>query len=208
MGPTDRRIALLDATLELIGEGGLGTVTHRRVEARVGLPHGSTTYYFKSKQALLDAAIEHLLAIDLARSDAIGHAVAAALAPREPLDQLDWSAIARAIVDWIEQDRTLQLARYELQIATARERPATRDAAAAREGAGDAPMVAAAETFLERLEPLVIAAGSSAPRRDAQILLATINGLMFEQLSRPSEQFATEVLPAALRKLLASFATP
>jgi AcrR family transcriptional regulator len=196
MPTADRRTALLDATLELIGEGGLAVVTHRRVEARVGLPHGSTTYYFKSKQALLDAAVGRLLEIDTSRADAVGHAVAAALAPRAPLDGVDFAAVAQAISDWLVQDRTLQLARYELQLAAARDED-RRD-----------PMVAGAAAFVRLIEPLVVAAGSQAPERDARIALATVNGLMLEQLTRPTPDFATEILPVALRKLLASFGAP
>lgn len=190
--PADRRAALLEATLELVGTGGLAAVTHRRVEAAAGLPHGSTTYYFKTKDQLLQAAVERLLEIDRERADHVVHAITAALAPRQPLDQLDLDAIAAAIVSWLEQDRAYQLARYELFVESAR-RPELR-----------AAMAAGGESFLRVLEPIVIAAGSREPERDARIALAMANGLMLEQLARPEPDFATRVLPAALRKLLAS----
>ena len=47
-----RRREILEATLRVIGEGGVNSVTHRAVaqEARVAL--ASTTYYFDSKEAL------------------------------------------------------------------------------------------------------------------------------------------------------------
>ena len=45
---TDRRTALLEASLRLIGRDGLRGVTHRAVEQEAGAPHGSTTYYFKT----------------------------------------------------------------------------------------------------------------------------------------------------------------
>jgi DNA-binding transcriptional regulator YbjK len=192
MAPTDRRTALLEATLHLIGTGGLAAVTHRAVEAEAGLPHGSTTYYFKTKQALLEAAVERLLEIDRARADEIAHALSRALAPREPLRELDLEGIARAIVAWLEQDRAYQLARYELQIESAR-RPELR-----------AAMQRGGEAFLRVLEPIVVAAGSAQPARDARIALAMVNGLMLEQLARPEPDFASDVLPAALRKLLIS----
>ena len=190
--PADRRTALLEATLQLIGSGGLAAVTHRAVERAAGLPHGSTTYYFKSKQQLLEAAVARLLEIDRARADEIVHAISRTLATRAPLDSLDLDAIAAAIVAWIDQDRTYQLARYELFVESAR-RPELK--AAMRSG-GD--------SFLRVLEPIVVAAGSHDPARDARIALAMANGLMLEQLARPEPDFATRVLPAALRKLLAS----
>jgi DNA-binding transcriptional regulator YbjK len=190
--PADRRTALLEATLQLVGEGGLSAVTHRAVERAAGLPHGSTTYYFKTKQQLLEAAVERLLEVDRARADEVVHAISRTLASREPLAQLDLDAIAAAIVAWLEQDRTYQLARYELFVESAR-RPELK-----------APMAAGGEAFLRVLEPIVVAAGSRDPRRDARIALAMANGLMLEQLARPEPDFATRVLPAALRKLLAS----
>lgn len=192
--PADRRAALLEATLELIGTGGLGAVTHRKVEAAAGLPHGSTTYYFKTRDQLLDAAVGRLLEIDRARSDEIAHAITRALAPRTSLDDLDVDAIAAAIAAWLEQDRVYQQARYELMVASARQ-PELRTA-----------LVAGRDAFVRLLEPVVIAAGSRSPARDAQIALAFVNGLMFEQLARPETDFATAVLPAGLRKLLASMA--
>jgi DNA-binding transcriptional regulator YbjK len=188
----DRRTALLEATLQLIGEGGLGAVTHRAVERAAGLPHGSTTYYFKTRAQLLEAAVERLLEIDRARADEIVHAISRTLATRRPLGELDLDAIAAAIVAWLESDRTYQLARYELFVESAR-RPELK-----------ASMMAGATAFLRVLEPIVVAAGSHDPPRDARIALAMANGLMLEQLARPEPDFATAILPAALRKLLAS----
>jgi len=68
----------------------------------------------------------------------------------------------------------------------------------------DAVLAAGGESFLRVLEPIVIAAGSTHPARDARIALAMANGLMLEQLARPEPDFAEEVLPAALGKLLAT----
>lgn len=189
--PADRRTALLESTLQLIGTGGLAAVSHRKVEAHAGLPHGSTTYYFKTKQQLLDAAVDHLLAIDQSRADQIIHAITAALAPRNALDELDLDAVAAGIVGWIEHDRVLQVARYELTVEAARQ-PALGDA-----------MRRGADAFLRVLQPLVVAAGSRHPERDARVVLAMANGLMLEQLARPQDDFATTVLPAALRAMLA-----
>ena len=100
---TDRRPQLLDASLRLIGEGGLRAVTHRAVEQEAGAPHGSTTYYFKTRDQLIEATVERLVEIDRARTEGIGTAIAMALARRDALPDLD--AMADAIVAWIEADR-------------------------------------------------------------------------------------------------------
>ncbi len=57
-----RRELILDTTLRLIASGGVDSVTHRRVAEDAGIPLGSTTYYFDSKEHLLREAFEHYLA--------------------------------------------------------------------------------------------------------------------------------------------------
>src|SRR5262245_32511112 len=59
--PDARREQILDATLRVIGDGGVDAVRHRRVAAAAGLPLGSITYYFASRDELLQAAFEHFL---------------------------------------------------------------------------------------------------------------------------------------------------
>ena len=59
--PDDRRAVILDATLRLIAASGVDAVTHRRVAAAAGVPLGSTTYYFKSREQLLREAFRRYL---------------------------------------------------------------------------------------------------------------------------------------------------
>ena len=49
----DRRRALVDAALEVIGESGLGGFTQPRVAARVGMRQSHLTYYFPTRGELL-----------------------------------------------------------------------------------------------------------------------------------------------------------
>ena len=61
--PTDprgeaRRRELLEATLRVVGRGGVGAVTHRVVAREAGVPLGSTTYYFKTKEEMVAQALE------------------------------------------------------------------------------------------------------------------------------------------------------
>lgn len=52
-----RRDELLDAAIALFAEGGARGITHRAVAAKAGLPSATTTYYFKSIDELIDAAL-------------------------------------------------------------------------------------------------------------------------------------------------------
>lgn len=51
-----RREVILDATLRVIGAGGVDSVTHRRVAAEARVPLGSIAYYFQSRDELIPAA--------------------------------------------------------------------------------------------------------------------------------------------------------
>lgn len=186
----DRRTALLDATIGLIASEGLGAVSHRRVERVAGAPHGSTTYYFRSKAALMAAAGQRLVDLDHRALDGLALDVARSLAPRS--DRPDLRAIAGALARWIEENRDLHLARFELALA------ATRD-----------PVLAAAdeawtESFLDVIEPVVMSAGSGSTRLDARYVCAAFMGIVFDQVVRPQPDFAGTILPAALQRLLAS----
>lgn len=60
--PEASRRRILDAAVELIGQGGPDSITHRAVAERAGIALGSTTYHFGSREELLRAAFRHALA--------------------------------------------------------------------------------------------------------------------------------------------------
>lgn len=64
MPPTAARIA--DAALEVLGTGGIHALSHARVDATAGLPAGSTSNYFRTRAALISAAIDRLRELDAA----------------------------------------------------------------------------------------------------------------------------------------------
>jgi DNA-binding transcriptional regulator YbjK len=51
----ERRAQLLDAAIELLGDVGVGGLTHRLVDERAGQPPGTTSNYFRTRLALLEA---------------------------------------------------------------------------------------------------------------------------------------------------------
>ncbi|AKQ67911.1 Transcriptional regulator, TetR family [Myxococcus hansupus] len=52
----DRRDRIIDATLQVIAEGGVAGTSHRRVAERAEVPLGSMTYHFASMDELLREA--------------------------------------------------------------------------------------------------------------------------------------------------------
>ena len=63
----DRRDAIADAAIHLVATRGLRGLTHRAVDAEAGLPPGSTSYYLRTRNALLTACVNRMLARDLTR---------------------------------------------------------------------------------------------------------------------------------------------
>lgn len=58
----DRRQRIANAGIALIARGGTHRLTHRAVDAEVGLPNGSTSYYARSRRDLIRLVMEQLSA--------------------------------------------------------------------------------------------------------------------------------------------------
>ena len=105
----DRREAIADAAIHLVATRGLRGLTHRAVDAEAGLPPGSTSYYLRTRNALLTACVNRMLARDLAASPAFG-------AGTSPVDLLIEMVLGLA------RDRPDDLvARYELSFEASRQ---------------------------------------------------------------------------------------
>ena len=115
----DRRLAILNAAINLLAEKGFAGVTHRAADIAAGLPQGSTTYYYSKKLDLLRAAADHL-ADELEKGCEAIQIAFAEIVAREGLDV----AVARVATELIcsaDLDRHLTLARIEMTLAAARD---------------------------------------------------------------------------------------
>lgn len=102
----DRRLRVADAALLLLAREGARGLTHRAVDAELGLPNGSTSYYYRTRAALLQAAAERLLSLDTADLAAVTE---------------DLPGMAKLVERWLAPDARLRsLARMELLLAAAR----------------------------------------------------------------------------------------
>ncbi|HEY5155559.1 MAG TPA: TetR family transcriptional regulator, partial [Acidimicrobiales bacterium] len=109
---TDRRTVLLDAALELVGTEGMRGLTHRAVDAAAAVPAGSTSNYFRTRDALILGIVERFIARE--RAMATG-----------PHDEVDPSpdgvatAFGRFAHRALGPDRAVTLARYAILVETA-----------------------------------------------------------------------------------------
>ncbi|MFL6075241.1 MAG: TetR/AcrR family transcriptional regulator [Mycobacteriales bacterium] len=193
----DRREVLADAAIEVIAAHGMRGLTHRAVDAEAGVPPGSTSYYFRTRQALIDAVVHRLLALDTADL--------AAAPPPAPGAGLEWIATvaAESLDRWLVTGRSRLLARYACMLEAGRD-PALRETLAA-----GAPFRAMAADLLAR-------AGAADADRAARDLVACVDGLLFDRLAgysattgpRPGTADHRAALTATLRALLAGLTTP
>lgn len=163
-----RREALIEATLRVVADAGADAVTHRRVAEAADLPLASTTYWFDSKDDLLTAALALAAQRDMARL----RACVQELDARTDVGAAD---IAAAVAGPVDEDpassRGSLLATYALLLEAARRPPLQ---AVSREWT---------EAYLTAAGALLARAGSARPRDDARLIVATLDGLLIDQLA-------------------------
>jgi DNA-binding transcriptional regulator YbjK len=190
-----RRAEITDAAIATLARDGMRGLTHRAVDRAAGLPEGSASYYFRTRQALLQATVERLAELDSAEMlDGTGMLPSAALATPPGLDLDTVADAAAGIVEgWLTTGRQRQLARYELALEATR-RPELRRALAAS-GAAIRDLVASQ----------LAAAGVRQPSQRAADFVAFLDGLLFDQIAGAGARKLTSGdLRAAIRALLAA----
>lgn len=180
-----RREQILDAALRVIGRSGRESVTHRAVAEEAGVPLGSTTYYFDSRDDLLRQALEHVAAHEVERYEELGKELLSVSSGRELADRLISELVAAA------EDRVAYIAEYELWLEAGR-RPELREAAQSWCDAEQRSVAGALEAL-----------GSSDPRADASLVVAALDGLGERVLAREEDPAAAaKELRPELRRLI------
>jgi DNA-binding transcriptional regulator YbjK len=182
---TERRTEILDAALAVLAAHGMRGLTHRAVDAEAGIAAGSTSYYFRSRSALVGGCVERLLEIDMRVEVPTGE-----VAGRDPAGVaalLAGIAVARAT-----NERHLSVARYELTLAGMRDP----ELAALIRSGGD--------VIRQLLAAPLGALGASDPAAAAEEVGAAWEGLLFTALVRgPQDPAAlTAWLRPALERVL------
>ncbi|WP_432487761.1 TetR/AcrR family transcriptional regulator [Kineococcus sp. SYSU DK018] len=188
----DRRELIARTALQVLASGGARALTHRAVDTRAALPAGSTSYYFRSRTALLRACVDDLAAQDHAQLDLVAPLLAAADA--ETLGKV----LADVLLRWLSTDRERHIARYELSLETLR-RP---ELAEALHRSGTA--------IRGRVADVLAGLGASDPSGQAQWLVACLDGILFDRLVGANAGAAVdrEEIAAAMRRLTALVLEP
>jgi DNA-binding transcriptional regulator YbjK len=186
---TDRRRAIAGAALAVLeAEGGRG-LTHRAVDRRAGLPQGSTSNYFQTREALLTAALHRLVELEQPTVRALE-----ALVPDGPYEpHRAAELVAGQVRTWLTPGRAgLAVARYELFLE-ARRRPQFQLA-----------LDEVRREYLLLAEQLLPTAGCRDPHPHAPQLLALLDGLVLNQLLQPATELPDDGLVDQLERFFAT----
>lgn len=180
----ERRQALIEATLRIIEEEGLEGVTHRRVADAAGVPLAATTYYFSSKEDLMQAAMESLIARDTESLRVIADLVLerGSMSLEEGIE---------AIIGWqaelLRSHRMQRFAEFELYLRVARTAPRPDDLP-------DWP-----HAFHEVACAALKALGLEDPDREAKAMVALVHGLVLHGLVSKDPDYIDHVFVPVLR---------
>lgn len=160
----DRRQFIARTALHVLATAGARGLTHRAVDTAAAVPTGSTSYYFRTRAALLSACLDDLVAQDHEDLDAMQPLVTAADADTMA------SAMADLLERWLTTGRERHVARYELSLEAQR-RP---DVAAVLHRGG--------MMIRLRVADVLAGLGANDPAGRAHWLVAALDGILFDRL--------------------------
>jgi DNA-binding transcriptional regulator YbjK len=178
-----RRTLIADTVITVLATSGARGLTHRAIDAAAGLPAGSTSYYFRTREALLRAAAVRLADLDLA---------AAARLPPPPTRDALLVALAGMVGAQSGEFRERTIARYQLSLEAERY-PEVR-----------AALAAMAERFTAAAAELLGQLGARDPRRDARAVIAACAGLVFESAAGGQPPYSAGEVTELLGDVLAA----
>ena len=190
-----RRAEIADAAISTLARDGMRGLTHRAVDRAAGLPEGSASYYFRTRQALLQATVERLAELDSTDMPPGTRMPPTTGLPAPSGQDLDAfaAAAARIVENWLISGRERQLARYELALEATR-RPELRQA-----------LVTSGATIRAMVASQFADAGVRQPGERAADFVAFLDGLLFDQIAGAGARELTSAdLRAAIRALLAA----
>jgi AcrR family transcriptional regulator len=169
----ERRTQILDTAIDILCDDGVGGLTHRQVDSRAGVPAGTTSNYFRTRQALLEATAQRTVDLHWQRVEAL----------QSGLGPLSRDAVKALMIRMLEPDEPMRrwtLARFELFMESTRReelRPLIKELQAAA---------------VKSATLLVEAAGFTTTPERMDELSRVLNGFVFSNLTIAPEAGAQD----------------
>lgn len=181
-GMTSARDRVVAAAIELLGREGARALTHRRVDQRAGLPEGSTSNHFRTRAALLEGAVDGIVAAEMAE-------IRDTTIPEGPAGLVEMLASLVELVTG--PGRVTTTARHVLFLEAAHDAGLRARLAATREG-----YAAAMRGMLDEL-------GAAEPSASAEALMGLCEGLILHRIARHDTSDPRPAIAIAVRGALA-----
>jgi DNA-binding transcriptional regulator YbjK len=167
-----RRRELLEAALHVVADEGLRGLTHRAVDRRAGLPQGTCSAYFRTREALQTGLTTFVAARCGADVGILADRLAAEPPGRPEVKERVVEITVGAFEGWLEE-RELLLARIELSMEASR----------------NPSLAALLREYRERLVAVVDATLAARGKKHddgaAEALVAASDGLLIAALQKP-----------------------
>lgn len=193
MAALSRSDTLLDAAIHVVGTDGIRALTHRAVDAAAGLPTGSASNLFRTREALLRAMVVRMIDTEIAGWTRLARELGTA-SPTTP--EALAATLGALVEDFTGPLRTLTVARYSLFMEAARD-PSLQ----AEMGRGARRVAAAGREWLA-------AAGSLDPDAHTALVMAHLDGLVVHRLAFPGTLPGSDDAAAGLTVLLRALIAP
>ena len=192
----ERRRVLCDAAIEILALEGARGLTHRKVERQAGLPDGTTSSYFPTRSALLQATAARVAELDAAEFEAVTRVLPKSETATTTLSLLAQMVMRSATGIGLDRSR----ARYELAFHSHRD-------AVLRRALEDtiAGFVALSEQAVTQVQPDG-PVDSALVGEQAYAVTTFLNGVMVRQVIGDPRLETAEELTRLLHALVAGIA--
>ena len=181
----ERRTQILDAAIDILCDDGVGGLTHRQVDSRAGVPAGTTSNYFRTRQTLLEATAARTVDLHWQRVELLQAAVG-------PMSRDALKALMIRMLDPDEQFRRWTLARFELFMESTRREELQ-------------PMMKELQAAAVKSATLIFEAAGFTPAPERMDELSRVlNGFVFSNLTLAPEP-GTQDAAGVVDRLLGAF---
>jgi DNA-binding transcriptional regulator YbjK len=170
-----RRRELLEAALHVVADEGLRGLTHRAVDRRAGLPEGTCSAYFRTREALQTGLTAYVAAQCGRDVRELADRLAALAADGPTVQEQVVTTVVEAFESWLDEGELI-LARIELSM----------------EGSRNPALAAVLAQYRDRLVAVVDATLASRGKRHdgrtAEALVAASDGLLVAAMQKPADE--------------------
>ncbi|MDI6943965.1 TetR family transcriptional regulator C-terminal domain-containing protein [Microbacterium barkeri] len=174
------RELVVEAAIALLGEEGMRSFTHRRVDRRAGLPEGSTSNYFRTREALLAGVVDGIVASELDTAEPL---------PGDPDAFVD--ALAGMVEFITGPRRTHTIARHALFLE------------ASHDPELSAKLSSSRERYVAVVSDAVARLGAPDPDASAAAVMSVCEGLILHRIARGDTSDPRPAIAVAIRGALA-----